>query len=273
MLGFLVVCCYLIGAVGYFVCAYTRRPVLCTVAWWSVVIGALVHVIDIGVNLFSSSSSGSFSLHRESLSILGLLVMSIFIIVSRLRPFSFAGTFVVPLVLFIIIAASVLPFESVTAKPFLQHGIIMFHVATLFVAYAFFALSFSISLVYLFQERKIKRKEFKSAMTLPFPSLETLDRLNHRCTLVGFPFMTAGLIAGFGSAQFFWKSFWTGDPKEILSLITWLVYAVLFHQRLALGWRGKKASVMSICGFVAVLATFIGVNLYGRTHHVTFFLH
>lgn len=272
MLGFLAVICYFVGTVGYFVCAYTKRHVLCRIAWWFVAFGAGLHAVNIALNVFFPSFSGEVSLHRESFSILGFLVVAIFIILSRSRPLSFMATFVMPLVLLMTIGASLLPFENVPVKPFLQHGLIVFHVVTLFIAYAFFALSFSVSLVYLFQERKIKRKEFKSAMTLFFPSLETLDKFNHKCVLIGFPFMTVGLVAGFGSAQFFWKTSWTGDPKEIFSLITWCVYAVLFHQRLALGWRGRKASVVSICGFIAVLVTFLGVNLYGKTHHVTFFL-
>ena len=50
-------------------------------------------------------------------------------------------------------------------------------------------------------------------------------------------------------------------PKETWSLITWFLYAALLHQRLTVGWRGRKAAIMAIIGFLAVLFTFLGVNL------------
>ncbi|MEJ5300245.1 MAG: cytochrome c biogenesis protein CcsA [Thermodesulforhabdaceae bacterium] len=271
-LAFIALMFYSAGMIGYFICIYFNRPSLTNAVWWLVVLGAGFHLTGLVTSILFSSVAGTVSIHREALMAVALFIVVLFLVVSRLRPVGFMGAVIMPVVVLAQIGSSLLPFEENLAKPFLRNGIVIFHIATLFVAYAFFALSFSLSLIYLLQERKIKRKEFKVVAGFSFPSLETIDRLNHRCILIGFPFMTAGLIAGFGAAQLFWKSSWTGDPKEILSIITWCVYAVLFHQRLALGWRGKKASWVAICGFVSVLITFIGVNLYGKTHHITFFL-
>jgi ABC-type transport system involved in cytochrome c biogenesis permease subunit len=50
--------------------------------------------------------------------------------------------------------------------------------------------------------------------------------------------------------------FWTWDPKEILAGITWLVFAALLHERLAVGWQGRRAAIMTIVGFVILLFTF-----------------
>ena len=292
-LSFIALLCYSVAMIGYFICAYSNRSHFRAypgtgsleachfvprndkkgyVAWWFVLVGAVFHLAGLVVSVLFPSVAGTFSIHRQALMAVALFIVILFLVVSRIRPIGFMGTIIMPLVVLIMIGSSLLPFEENLAKPLLKNWIIIFHVATLFVAYAFFALSFSLSLFYLFQERKIKRKELKVSIGSSFPALETIDRLNHRCILVGFPFMTAGLIAGFGAAQVFWKSPWTGDPKEILSVITWCVYAILFHQRLALGWRGKKASWVAICGFIGMLVTFLGVNLYGKTHHVTFFL-
>lgn len=265
--------CYFLGTIGYFIYAYTRRFILSTIAWWFVATGIGFHVADLLTSVFFSSKVESFSLHKNAVSVVSFLIAGLFAILVRIRPISMMGTFIMTFVLLGVAGALVLPFEDTPSLPILRHGVIISHVILLFVAYAFFAFSFSISLVYLLQERKLKRKDFKTTMTRFFPSLETLDRLNHKCVLIGFPFMTMGLIAGFSAAQIFWKRLWTGDPKEILSILTWCVYAVLFHQRLALGWRGRKASIFAIFGFIGIIVTFIGVNLYGKTHHVTFFLH
>ena len=99
-----------------------------------------------------------------------------------------------------------------------------------------------------------------------FPSLETLDRINYKCMSYGFPFLTLGIITGSLWAELAWGSYWNWDPKETWSLITWIVYAVLIHNRLAIGWRGRRTAYMMIAGFVSVLITFIGVSFFlGRT--------
>ncbi|MCD6269409.1 MAG: cytochrome c biogenesis protein CcsA, partial [Deltaproteobacteria bacterium] len=58
-----------------------------------------------------------------------------------------------------------------------------------------------------------------------------------------------------------WGSHWSWDPKETWSLITWLLFAALLHGRMNSGWRGRKASFLTIIGFAAIMFTFLGVNL------------
>jgi ABC-type transport system involved in cytochrome c biogenesis permease subunit len=99
------------------------------------------------------------------------------------------------------------------------------------------------------------------------PSLETLDSLNYVCLTFGFPLITVGLISGFVYAGAVLRSFWHWDPKEILAVITWLIYAVLLHERLAVGWRGRRAAIMAIIGFSIILVTFVGASLILRGHH------
>ena len=73
--------------------------------------------------------------------------------------------------------------------------------------------------------------------------------------------MTIGIITGAAWAEYAWGSYWSWDPKETWSLITWFIYAAFLHARLARGWRGKKTAVLSIVGFAAVIFTYLGVNL------------
>jgi ABC-type transport system involved in cytochrome c biogenesis permease subunit len=86
----------------------------------------------------------------------------------------------------------------------------------------------------------------------------------------GFTLLTIGLITGFIYAQQVWGRFWSWDVKEIWSGITWLIYAALLHERLVAGWRGRRAAIMAIIGFAAVVFTFLGVNLFLEGHHETF---
>jgi cytochrome c-type biogenesis protein CcsB len=123
-----------------------------------------------------------------------------------------------------------------------------------------------VSILYLFLERGIKKKRFSSISTR-FPSLEVLDSINYKCMSYGFPFLTIGIITGSLWASMAWGSYWSWDPKETWSLITWIVYAILIHNRLAIGWRGRKTAYMMIIGFFSILFTFLGINfMIGGLH-------
>ena len=136
------------------------------------------------------------------------------------------------------------------------------HVIAVFIGNSAFALACGIGILYLFQEYGIKSKNpgffFKR-----LPSLEMLDA-------AGFTLLTFGLITGFVYAKTIWGRFWSWDPKEVWSGITWLFYAALLHERLTVGWRGRKAAVMAIIGFAILLFTFLGVNLFLKGHHGAF---
>ena len=114
--------------------------------------------------------------------------------------------------------------------------------------------------MYLIQERQLKAKKI-GAITQRLPSLNVLDDLSYQSLTYGFPLLTLGIITGAIWAEYAWGRYWNWDPKETWSLITWLLYAALLHQRLTVGWRGRKAAIMAIVGFLAVLFTFLGVNL------------
>ncbi len=89
-----------------------------------------------------------------------------------------------------------------------------------------------------------------------------LDELTYKAIAVGFPIFTlGGLIFGAIWADQAWGVYWSWDPKETWSLITWFIYAFYLHARLMRGWRGRKVAVVAVVGFVAVVFTYLGVNL------------
>jgi cytochrome c-type biogenesis protein CcsB len=121
-------------------------------------------------------------------------------------------------------------------------------------------------LMYIFQERLIKTKRIGRLHRL-LPSLQTLDTINRHGLPFGFFLLTLGIISGALWAGSIWGFFWSWDPKETWSLITWFAYAAMVHQRLVLGWRGKRAAMLAILGFALVMFTFIGVStLLGGYH-------
>ncbi len=108
--------------------------------------------------------------------------------------------------------------------------------------------------------------ETKARLLDRFPDLRVLDELGYQLILLGFLFLSVGIITGAVWANSAWGRYWGWDPKETWSLITWFVYATLLHARLMRGWHGKRIAYLSLVGFAAVLFTYFGVNLLPGLH-------
>ncbi len=148
--------------------------------------------------------------------------------------------------------------------PALKSNWLIAHVVTCFLGYAAFAVSFGISIFYI--ARKSRQQTSGVALCL-LPDLRQLDELNYQMVLFGFLWLSLGIITGSVWADLAWGAYWSWDPKETWSLITWLIYAALLHARNVKGWRGNRVAWLSIIGFCCVLFTYFGVNfLLGGLH-------
>lgn len=104
---------------------------------------------------------------------------------------------------------------------------------------------------------------FKKVLTAFSISHILLDEITYKSIAIGFPLFTiGGVIMGAVWANSAWGTYWSWDPKETWSLITWFIYAGYLHARFIAGWRGKKVAVLSLVGFIAVVFTYLGVNLF-----------
>jgi cytochrome c-type biogenesis protein CcsB len=176
------------------------------------------------------------------------------------------GTFVSVLVLILLVIAASVSRDFTTLPPALQSLWLPVHASVSLMSYGFLALAFCGGIMYLLQERELKSKRFGFFFSR-LPSLDALDQLNSHCLTVGFALLTLGIITGSVWARQAWGTYWHWDPKETWSLITWFLYAAQIHQRLTAGWRGKRAAVMAIIGFCAVMFTLWGVTfLLGGAH-------
>ncbi len=97
----------------------------------------------------------------------------------------------------------------------------------------------------------------------PFvPKQEMLDDVTYRMIAIGWPLFTAGgLVMGAVWANSAWGTYWSWDPKETWSLITWFIYSLYLHSRYVRGWKGTQMAVISAVGFLGVMFTYLGVNL------------
>jgi cytochrome c-type biogenesis protein CcsB len=176
------------------------------------------------------------------------------------------GTFVSVLVLIMLAIAASASRAFLPLPPALQSLWLPVHAGVSVLAYGFLALAFCGAIMYLLQERELKSKKFGFFFSR-LPSLDSLDQLGNHCLTAGFVFLTLGIVTGSVWARQVWGTYWSWDPKETWSLIAWFLYAAQIHQRFTLGWRGRRAAVMAIIGFCAVLFTLWGVTfLLGGAH-------
>jgi cytochrome c-type biogenesis protein CcsB len=141
--------------------------------------------------------------------------------------------------------------------PALKSNWLLIHVMTAFLGYAAFTVGFGAALLYLAQEKQPRA-------TLPAPPV--LDRLLYRATMLGFLLLTFGILTGAVWAETAWGRYWSWDPKETWSLITWMIYAALLHARLLKGWHGRRIAWLAVIGFLAVIFTYLGVNYLPSLH-------
>lgn len=148
--------------------------------------------------------------------------------------------------------------------PALRSNWLTVHVFTAFFGYGAFAVGFAASIVYLVVAGRANRR----SPELP----EALETATGKSIAFGFLFLTVGILSGAVWANSAWGTYWSWDPKETWSLITWFVYAIFLHARFMRGWRGRRAAWLSVLGFASVLFTYFGVNFllsgmhsYGRS--------
>jgi cytochrome c-type biogenesis protein CcsB len=158
------------------------------------------------------------------------------------------------------VLASLFPKEIVPVEPVLNSFWLPVHVIFAIGGNDMFALAFAAGVMYLIQERQIKSKRI-GGFYRRLPALKVLDDLNSRCLTLGFPLLTLGIITGSIWAESAWGTYWSWDPKQTWSLITWFIYAALLHGRLTVGWRGRRAAIFAVAGFFFLIFTFLGVNL------------
>ena len=198
----------------------------------------------------------------ESLVFFALTIAVTYLIVERKFGIKTAGAFVTPFPFIIMAYASLNPNEIQPLVPALQSNWLIAHVVTCFVGYAAFAVSFGVSFLYLFKVNAENRPSKGDGGFLGhLPASALLDEVGYKTIAIGFPLLTIGIITGAFWANVAWGTYWSWDPKETWSLIVWLIYAAYLHARITRGWKGKKAAVLSIVGFVATVFCYLGVNL------------
>lgn len=246
------------ATVAYLVCLLRTSPQLARWAGRILTAGFTAHLLST-IHLAVNMKYLPLTNMQESLSFFSLAVVGGFIFFERRYKVTTLGSFVVPVALLMLIASSTLHSEARQLPPILQSNWFWFHALLAFASYACFTIAAGVAVMYLIQRSFLKTKQF-GALFQKLPSLETMDEISYRCLTVGWPLLTVAIISGSIWSDKAMGSYWIWDRKQTWSLIIWLIYAALLHGRITIGWRGKRAAILSIIGFIVVLFTFFGMK-------------
>ncbi len=258
--------CYAVG-VFYALALLSRRAE----SWHRIIVpiaslGMIFHFVSLAEAAALEHLSLASAHYSESL--LAFLIMLVFMLARVKYKTTSPAVFVFPLVFLLTFASAMAQAPLRFTSPLLQSGWVFLHIALIFTGYAALFLSFGASLLYLAQARNLKTKlkvKSPTGMTSRLPALETLDDIGYKSLLLGFPFMTAGLIAGAVIAQSKYGPTYYTDPKIMLSLLMWVVYVVLLYTRWNNGWRGRRAAFLAAFAFFAALGAW-AANYFSGIH-------
>ena len=144
--------------------------------------------------------------------------------------------------------------------PALQSNWLIVHVITCFIGYGAFAMAAGLGVMYLLKKSALNKKLSDETLTGSLPDLRFIDDMTYKTIVFGFLWLSAGIITGAVWANEAWGTYWSWDPKETWSIITWFIYASTLHARFTRGWSGSRIAWLAIIGFVSVFFTYFGVN-------------
>jgi ABC-type uncharacterized transport system permease subunit len=255
--------CYAAGLLYALVALTRTSEVLGKVALHASYLGMVFHLVSLTEAVVENGQLASASVHNSE-SLLAFLIMVGFMLAYLVYKTTTPGIVVFPLVFLLTFIAATGQQPLVFASVAVKHGWLAVHILMIFTGYAALFLSFGASILYLMQERALKSKS-SSGMFSRLPALQVIDDIGYRSLMLGFPFMTLGLIAGSVVAEATYGRIDFLDPKILLSVLMWAVYLLMVFMRLNAGWRGRRAAMLASAAFVAAIVAWIA-NYFSGMH-------
>jgi len=250
-----------------------RREFWGKLAGWIALIGLIAQSVALMIRWKASYDLGighaPLSNFYESLIFFAWTVVFLYLLMERRLKNRSIGVFVMPVAFLIMAYASIAPGINNRIEPLipaLQSNWLTSHVLTCFMGYAAFTVTFALGIMFFVRKAADHDSSGVRAFIYLLPSEYQIDDLIYSCAALGFIFLTLGIVTGSVWAHYAWGSYWSWDPKETWSFITWIIYAVMLHVHLMRGWRGVRMAIMAIIGFACVLFTYLGVNLLPSLH-------
>ncbi len=251
---------YFAASIFFFLAALSRRP------WQSKLAGALglsgivihlAYIVHRGIVAHRMPVTNTY----ETLVLFSLLLMAASIVAHKRYGLPALGGFASLAAAVVLSACSLMSSEIEPLLPSLRSNWLLFHVLASFLGYASFGLAFVSAAAYLFLDMGIVRLLRLPVRVRIGETADFLDWFTYRAIAFGFPLLTLGVVTGAVWANTCWGSYWSWDPKESWSFITWFIYAGCLHMRFG-GMRGRASAIMAVVGFCCVVFTYLGVNYW-----------
>ncbi len=250
---------YFLGTISFLICLVRRSEVLSKIALGLAGLGFLTHTVALALQVWSGDEL-TWVTFQKAMSFFSWSLVLVFLVAAIRQHLQVLGSFILPLAFLSLVSTAILPAEAPVLHPMFQA--VWVHVTLSMLGTVGFAIAFVAGLMYLMQERLLKSKKF-NVLSFKLPPLDFLDRLNQQSILLGFPFLTLGILTGAISAQITVGAYLSWNPEQTWALVTWVFYLIVLMGRVTVGWRAKKAAYLTIVGFAGVLLTFLGVILKG----------
>jgi cytochrome c-type biogenesis protein CcsB len=194
-----------------------------------------------------------------------LAAVGAYLVLLRRHDIRYLGIWVVSAALVTLgLAVVVFYTDAGELVPALRSYWLVIHVAAAVLAAGVFTLGAVASVLFVLRERAERRAGAREpgGYAGRLPASEALDRLAYRVHAFGFPVWTFAVVAGAVWAENAWGRYWGWDPKETWAFVTWVVYAGYLHARATAGWRGRRAAVVALVGYLSLTFNYVGVNLW-----------
>lgn len=256
---------YACAFVGYSLHFARRTPVSARLATTMLAAATLAHTFIIGMRTMQVGQVPVFDA-TSAISMFVWLLAVAYLYTEVTTEERAMGVFILPL----IVALQAIPAFKPTAEirsSVLRGPLFGIHVSSLLFAYASFALAFVIGITYVLLFKEIKTKHL-GVFYARLPSLQVLDQMNQRAIVVGWVFLTIGLIAGvIYAVQAHIPAMSIQDPKIFVALICWVVYSFELFAARRIGWAGRKAAYLSALGFAIVLLNLGPISYFLTRSH------
>lgn len=255
---------YLFSTVLYTIFFIFKLEKLGKVATWFTAVALLIQTLAIGLRWWESYQMGigraPLTNMYESVVFFAWTIVALYLFLEWKFKLRIIGVFSLPFAFLAMAYASLSTDinKSITPLvPALQSNWLIAHVVTCFIGYAAFTVAAGLGIMYLIKNRN---PSTKSGLINSLPSLKVTDTITHNVMVFGFIWLTIGIITGAVWANSAWGRYWSWDPKETWSFITWAIYAITLHVRFTRGWQGPRIAWLAILGFISVMFTYYGVN-------------
>jgi cytochrome c-type biogenesis protein CcsB len=250
---------YAVGALDMLAQAVMRRRLLTSWTVTATLIGFALHTASLSQRWRDAGHFPAVGLH-DGASILAWAIALVFLVVYVRTREEALGLAAYPVAFGLVLIANLTPAAD-SPDPILRSLFLPIHATLAFFGYAALFLAFAMGVLYLIQERELKARSPR-AFYYVGPSLERCDTISGRSVAVGFSFLTLAIATGMLWSHSAHGRYWTGDAKEWAAAAGWLLYVALLVARLRTGWGGRRAALLGILGFAAVVFTFVWMTVF-----------